>query len=110
MSSSTSAKHLTRHDDGIIETVTLGRGLSFFVPSLQAHSGQDVIVVGGGGSASDWALSLEPIARSVTLVHRRAAFRAHAHTVDQLHASTVDTTMATSVPSGHSSDVLPIAV
>jgi thioredoxin reductase len=67
----------------------LGRGLSFFVPSLQAHSGQDVIVVGGGDSACDWALSLEPIASSVTLVHRRAAFRAHAHTVEELHASTV---------------------
>jgi thioredoxin reductase (NADPH) len=68
----------------------LDRGLSFFVPSLKAHHGQDVVVVGGGDSACDWALSLEPIARSVTLVHRRAAFRAHAHTVDQLHASTVE--------------------
>ena len=67
----------------------LGRGLSFFVPSLAAHAGQDVVIVGGGDSACDWALSLEPIARSVTLVHRRAAFRAHAHTVDQLLSSSV---------------------
>lgn len=68
----------------------LGRGLSYFVPSLEAHAGQDVIVVGGGDSACDWALSLEPIARSVTLVHRRTAFRAHAHTVAQLTASSVE--------------------
>lgn len=67
----------------------LGRGLAFFVPSPDAHAGQDVVVVGGGDSACDWALSLEPLARSVTLVHRRAVFRAHAHTVDQLLASTV---------------------
>ncbi|MCW2646247.1 MAG: NAD(P)/FAD-dependent oxidoreductase [Pseudonocardiales bacterium] len=67
----------------------LGRGLAFFVPALDAHAGQDVVVVGGGDSACDWALSLEPIARSVTLVHRRPAFRAHAHIVEQLHASTV---------------------
>jgi len=35
------------------------------------------IVVGGGDSALDWALQLRPIARSVTVVHRRRAFRAH---------------------------------
>jgi thioredoxin reductase (NADPH) len=68
----------------------LGRGLSYFVPSLEAHAGQDVVVVGGGDSACDWALSLEPIARSVILVHRRSAFRAHAHSVAQLLASTVE--------------------
>jgi thioredoxin reductase (NADPH) len=68
----------------------LGQGLSYFVPSLEAHTDQDVIVVGGGDSACDWALSLEPIARSVTLVHRRTAFRAHAHSVAQLTASTVE--------------------
>jgi thioredoxin reductase (NADPH) len=68
----------------------LGRGLSYFVPSLDAHAGQDVVVVGGGDSACDWALSLQPLARSVTLVHRRAAFRAHEHTVSQLMASKVE--------------------
>jgi thioredoxin reductase (NADPH) len=68
----------------------VGRGVSFFVPSLAAHAGQNVIVVGGGDSACDWALSLEPIARSVTLVHRRSTFRAHAHSVAQLHASSVE--------------------
>jgi thioredoxin reductase (NADPH) len=68
----------------------LGRGLSYFVPSLSAHIDQDVVIVGGGDSALDWALSLEPIARTVTLVHRRAAFRGHEHTVDRLRASTVE--------------------
>jgi thioredoxin reductase len=68
----------------------LGRGVSYFVPSLGAHQDQDVVVVGGGDSACDWALSLEPLARSVTLVHRRTAFRAHAHTVSRVMASTVE--------------------
>jgi len=68
----------------------LGRGLAYFVPTLDAHAGQDVVVVGGGDSACDWALGLEPIARSVTLVHRRAAFRAHAHSVAQLRSSSVE--------------------
>jgi thioredoxin reductase (NADPH) len=61
-----------------------GRGLSYFVPQLDEHAGRDVVIVGGGDSAFDWALSLHPIARSVTLVHRREAFRAHEYTVRQV--------------------------
>jgi ferredoxin/flavodoxin---NADP+ reductase len=61
-----------------------GRGVVHFVPKLDVHAGQDVVVVGGGDSAFDWALSLHPIARSVTLVHRRAKFRAHAGTVEKV--------------------------
>lgn len=54
----------------------LGRGMVHFVPTLAAHRNQDVVVVGGGDSAFDWVLALHPIAKSVTLVHRRARFRA----------------------------------
>ncbi|MGW3645384.1 NAD(P)/FAD-dependent oxidoreductase [Streptomyces sp. NPDC000878] len=59
----------------------LGRGLSYFVPSPAEYADRDVLVVGGGDSAVDWALALHPIARSVTLVHRRGTFRAHAASV-----------------------------
>lgn len=62
----------------------LGRGLVHFVPRLAEHAGKDVVIVGGGDSAFDWAVSLHPIAKSVTLVHRRDAFRAHAATVDNV--------------------------
>jgi ferredoxin/flavodoxin---NADP+ reductase len=65
----------------------LGRGMEFFVPSFAPYAGKDVVIVGGGDSAFDWALHLEPIARSVTLVHRRDSFRAHQRTVGQVRAS-----------------------
>lgn len=58
-----------------------GRGLVYFVPRLAEHAGKDVVIVGGGDSAFDWAYSLAPVARSVCVVHRRVQFRAHAATV-----------------------------
>lgn len=67
-----------------------GRGLEFFVSSPLLYAGKDVVVVGGGDSACDWALHLEPVARSVALVHRRDTFRAHAGTLQQLRDSGIE--------------------
>ena len=67
----------------------LGRGLEYFVPSAAGYAGQDVVIVGGGDSAIDWCLMLEPVAASVTLVHRREAFRAHAASVERVRVSSV---------------------
>ena len=66
-----------------------GDEVAFFVPSFAPYAGKDVVIVGGGDSAFDWALALEPVASSVTLIHRRDAFRAHQATVDKVLASTV---------------------
>jgi ferredoxin/flavodoxin---NADP+ reductase len=60
------------------------RGLAYFVPQPQEYRDRDVVIVGGGDSAFDWALTLAPIARSVTVVHRRETFRAHETLVRQV--------------------------
>ena len=64
-----------------------GGGLTYFVTSPDVLAGQDVLIAGGGDSALDWTLALADMARSVTLVHRRDTFRAHARTVDLVRAS-----------------------
>ena len=52
-----------------------GQQLFYFVQDLETFRDQEVAIAGGGDSAIDWALALEPIARHVTLIHRRSKFR-----------------------------------
>lgn len=65
------------------------QNLHYFVSDLQQFKGQKVLISGGGDSAVDWSLMLEPIAESVTLIHRRDKFRAHEHSVENLMNSSV---------------------
>jgi len=51
---------------------------------MEAFRDRDVLIVGGGDSALDWTLSLQPVARSLTLMHRRDEFRGAPHSVDQM--------------------------
>ncbi|MEU7906476.1 NAD(P)/FAD-dependent oxidoreductase [Actinoplanes sp. NPDC049118] len=66
-----------------------GAGVVYFVPRLDELAGQHVLIVGGGDSAFDWALALHPVAKTVTLVHRRDRFRAHEATIDRVRALSV---------------------
>lgn len=56
----------------------------YSVRKMDDFRGQDVVIVGGGDSALDWTLSLQPIARSLTLVHRRAVFKAAPASVNKM--------------------------
>lgn len=63
--------------------------LHYYVDDMTRYQDQNVLLLGGGDSAVDWALMLEPIAKQVTLVHRRDQFRAHEHSIERLKASSV---------------------
>jgi thioredoxin reductase len=65
------------------------RGVFYYARSFDAFNGLRVVIVGGGDSAVDYALALEPRAKAVTLVHR-SQFRAHPHSVSLLRQSRVD--------------------
>ncbi|CAI9392646.1 MULTISPECIES: NAD(P)/FAD-dependent oxidoreductase [Bacillaceae] len=67
-----------------------GKNLYYFINDLNHFAGKKVMVFGGGDSAVDWALMLEPIADTVYLAHRRDKFRAHEHSVENLKNSKVN--------------------
>ncbi|MRH44755.1 ferredoxin--NADP(+) reductase [Aquibacillus halophilus] len=67
-----------------------GKNLHYFVENMEVYKDKRVVLFGGGDSAVDWALMLEPIAKEVVLVHRRSDFRAHEHSVENLMQSSVN--------------------
>ncbi len=63
-----------------------GKSVLYAVRKMDAFRDKKVVVVGGGDSALDWTLNLEPVAKSVTLVHRRPDFRAAPDSVNKMRA------------------------
>jgi thioredoxin reductase (NADPH) len=61
-----------------------GKGAYYIVGEKSEFAGKDVVIIGGGDSACDWVINLLDTANSVTLVHRREAFRAHEVTVKEI--------------------------
>jgi thioredoxin reductase (NADPH) len=62
-----------------------GKYLHYRVKDPRAFTGQDVVILGGGDSALDWALTLVDHANSVVVVHRRAEFRGAPASVAKLY-------------------------
>ena len=63
-----------------------GKSVFYSVRRMEEFRGHDLVIVGGGDSALDWTLNLQPVARSVTLVHRRPEFRAAPDSVNKMYA------------------------
>lgn len=63
-----------------------GKSVFYSVRRMDEFKGQDVLIVGGGDSALDWTLNLQPVAKSVTLMHRRPEFKAAPDSVKKMFA------------------------
>jgi thioredoxin reductase (NADPH) len=61
-----------------------GKSVFYAVRRMEEYRGRDIVIVGGGDSALDWTLNLQPIAKRLALVHRRDDFRAAPHSVNAM--------------------------
>ena len=70
-----------------------GTSVFYSVRRIEDFRGKDVLIVGGGDSALDWVLNLQPVANRLTLLHRRDEFRGAPHSVEKMRALVADKKM-----------------
>jgi thioredoxin reductase (NADPH) len=63
-----------------------GKSVHYAVRKMDAFRDKQLMIVGGGDSALDWTLNLQPIAKRLTLVHRRDDFRGAPDSVNKMRA------------------------
>ena len=61
-----------------------GTSVFYAVRRMESFRDKKVLIVGGGDSALDWTLNLQPVAKSLTLLHRRDEFRGAPHSVEKM--------------------------
>lgn len=67
---------------GVEERV--GKDIFYSVKDPEIHAGKDIVILGGGDSALDWALDMQPRANSVLLIHRSEKFKASPASVTRM--------------------------
>ncbi len=70
-----------------------GTSVFYSVRRIEDFRGKDVLIVGGGDSALDWVLNLQPVANRLTLLHRRDEFRGAPHSVERMRSLVADKKM-----------------
>ena len=71
-----------------------GQRIHYSVRDPERFTGRNLVILGGGDSALDWTLELHGKARSITLVHRRAEYRAQPASVKQMKARVDGTSLS----------------
>jgi thioredoxin reductase (NADPH) len=61
-----------------------GKSVFYAVRKIEQFRGRDVLIAGGGDSALDWLLNLQPVTRSIALLHRRDEFRAAPDSINKM--------------------------
>jgi thioredoxin reductase (NADPH) len=61
-----------------------GQSVFYAVRKMEQFRDKNLVIAGGGDSALDWTVNLQPIAKHVTLIHRRDDFRAAPDTVNKM--------------------------
>jgi thioredoxin reductase (NADPH) len=71
-----------------IKGIEAYEGISMFyaVKKMDNFRGKKLVIAGGGDSALDWTVNLQPLASELTLIHRRDDFRAAPDTVSKMRA------------------------
>jgi thioredoxin reductase (NADPH) len=62
------------------------KSVHYAVRKMDAFRDKNLLIVGGGDSALDWTLNLQPVAKRLTLVHRRDDFRGAPASVSKMRA------------------------
>ncbi len=62
----------------------INKGVSYAVKSIDQFKDKNVFIFGGGDSALDWTIELSKISKSLSLVHRRDAFRGAQHSEEMM--------------------------
>ncbi len=63
-----------------------GKSVFYAVRKMETFRHKRILIVGGGDSALDWTLNLAPLAKHLTLLHRRSEFRAAPDNVNKMMA------------------------
>ena len=63
-----------------------GKSVFYAVRRMDQFRGRSLVIAGGGDSALDWTLNLQPIAGKITLVHHRDGFRAAPDSVNKMRS------------------------
>lgn len=69
------------------------KSVFYAVRQMEKFRGKKLLVIGGGDSALDWTLNLQPVAAQLTLLHRRDDFRAAPDSVNKMRALVADRKM-----------------
>jgi len=67
-----------------------GRSVFYAVNKIETFRNKNILIAGGGDSALDWLLSLQPVAKSIALLHRRDDFRAAPDSINKMRALVAD--------------------